>query len=240
LRNAFCVQFLVEPATAARQIARGMRPLGATEVPDLHPALRGIADRQPEFGSWVPSSLCLYYFGAVSADGRQVREDDPAKAPMLGILTLAAADSLSGARRNFARDFVTTTGRLEQSGRDAGLDVRKTRGSVATVPPDETGRESGDDRYRLRIGKTQLTWDGRAAADSARPDAPLTREWRAEGRRGGWVNGKLTLAPEWTRAMIGSLKVEGKDDFARMLQASPIRFVGPVYQGGTGSLELSR
>jgi hypothetical protein len=40
--------------------------------------------------------------------------------------------------------------------------------------------------------------------------------------------------------MVGSLKVEGKDDLAKLLKASPIRFVGPVYQGGTGSLHFGR
>jgi hypothetical protein len=54
------------------------------------------------------------------------------------------------------------------------------------------------------------------------------------------VNGDLVLTASWSRAMIGSLKVEGKDDLAKLLKASPIRFVGPVYQGGTGSLQFSR
>ena len=214
--------------------------MGAADVSELHPALRGVAERQPEFRNWVPSSLCIYYFGAVEADGQRVREEDPRRAPMLAFLTLAAADSLSGARRDFAVEVITNTGRLERSGNVAGLDLRKARSSVAPVPAEDEGMESGDDRYQLRVGKTQLVWDGRAAEDSTPAGTPLVREWKAEGRRGGWVFGKLTLEPAWTRAMIGSLKVEGKDEFARMLKASPIRFVGPVYQGGSGSLEFSR
>jgi hypothetical protein len=135
-------------------------------------------------------------------------------------------------------EVLTNSGRLERSGRLAGLNLRTTRSSVGVVPPDEDGVPSGLDRYRLRIRKTQVIWDGRPATDSARSDAPLSREWRAQARGGSWLSGKLTLSPQWTRAMIGSLKVEGKDDFARMLKASPIRFVGPGYYGGSGMLEL--
>jgi hypothetical protein len=240
LQRGFCVQFLVEPGMAAQQLGRGLRPLGTGDVDGLHPALRGVAERQPEFRSWVPSSLCLYYFGAVQADGQQVREKNPRKAPMLAFLTLAAADSQSGTRRDFALEVVTNTGRLERSGNVAGLDVRMARTSLGPVPATEDGAPSGEDRLQLRLGKTQLIWDGRPAEDSTPAGGALVREWRAQGRRGGWVEGKLTLSPAWSRAMIGSLKVEGKDHFARMLKASPIRFVGPEYEGGAGSLEFGR
>ncbi len=35
--------------------------------------------------------------------------------------------------------------------------------------------------------------------------------------------------------MAGSLRVEGKDDFAKAIKASPIRFVGPAMLGAEGS-----
>jgi len=38
--------------------------------------------------------------------------------------------------------------------------------------------------------------------------------------------------------MVGSLRIEGKDAMARALQASPIRYVGPSYEGGEGQLRL--
>jgi hypothetical protein len=34
--------------------------------------------------------------------------------------------------------------------------------------------------------------------------------------------------------------VDGKDDFARALRASPTRFAGPAYQGGSGVVHLGR
>jgi hypothetical protein len=51
---------------------------------------------------------------------------------------------------------------------------------------------------------------------------------------------RLTLTPEWTKAMVGSLRVEGKDDLAVAIKASPIRFVGPAVVGGGGELVFGR
>ena len=40
--------------------------------------------------------------------------------------------------------------------------------------------------------------------------------------------------------MVGSLQVEGNDDFAKAIKASPIRFVGPALLGGGGELAFGR
>jgi hypothetical protein len=40
--------------------------------------------------------------------------------------------------------------------------------------------------------------------------------------------------------MAGSLRVEGKGDFADAVKASPIRFVGPALLGGGGELAFRR
>jgi hypothetical protein len=240
LHQGFCVQFLVEPAAMARQIPEGARALPAEGIAELHPALRNEIGAQPEFAAWAPSQLCLYYFGRVDADGRRVGNDNPRKAPLIGIWTVAAADAASGQRRDLALEVFTNSSRLESSGRLAGLDLREVRTTLGVVPEDEEGRPSGEDRYTLRIGKTLITWDGRAAADSAPMDAPASTTWRAEGRRGGWVNGSFTLTARMTGGMIGSLKVEGKDALATMLKKSPLRFVGPWYHGGGATLSFGR
>ncbi len=240
LRNAFCIQFLVEPGAASKTLPKGTRPMAASQMQELHPALRSVVESQPEFASWVPSNLCLFYFGLVEVDGDRVRDKNPSKSPMLGFWTVAAADSLSGARQDLALEVITNSGRLESSANTAGLDIRMVRSSFGPVPPNEEGQPSSADRYQIRVRKTQIIWDGRTGSDSTPPKEPLARTWRAEGRRGGWVNGQLAITAGWTRAMIGSLKVEGKDDLAKFLKASPIRFVGPAYQGGTGSLRFGR
>jgi hypothetical protein len=217
-----------------------VRALPAEGMEDLHPALRSEIAVQPEFAAWSPSRLCLFYFGRVDAAGMRVGNDNPRKAPLLGIWTVAATDPASGARLDLALEMFTNSSRLESAGRLAGLNVREVRTTVGVVPEDEEGRPSNEDRYTLRVGKTLITWDGRPATDSAPTTAPAVDSWRAEGRRGGWVTGSFTLTARMTGGMIGSLKVEGKDALATMLKKSPMRFVGPWYRGGSALLSLSR
>jgi hypothetical protein len=52
--------------------------------------------------------------------------------------------------------------------------------------------------------------------------------------------GELTLKPAFSTMMVGSLRVEGKDPMATVLKASPIRYVGPAYEGGDGELRIGR
>jgi hypothetical protein len=114
--------------------------------------------------------------------------------------------------------------------------------SVGKVPEeDEDGVPSTDDRFQMRIGKTVVTWDGRLAGDTVPVPGPMAISWTATtGSRGGFLNGQMTLAPSYSRAMAGALKVDGKDALARALRASPTRFAGPAYLGGAGSVTLKQ
>jgi hypothetical protein len=38
--------------------------------------------------------------------------------------------------------------------------------------------------------------------------------------------------------MVGALVIIGKDKLAKLLRRSPIRFLGPMYQGGSGQLSV--
>ena len=112
---------------------------------------------------------------------------------------------------------------------------------VGKVPiVDENGVPSPDDRFEVKVGKTVITWDGRLASDTTRPKEPVTMSWRSPSGRGGGASGQLSLTPVYLRSMVGALKVDGKDDFARALKTSPTRFAGPAYQGGSGVVQLQK
>ncbi len=104
---------------------------------------------------------------------------------------------------------------------------------------DEAGIPVGT-RYQFKLGKTLVTWDGRRVDDSTRATSRLSNSWRAESRRGDRMVARLALAPVWTKSMVGFLRVEGKDDFAKAIMASPIRFVGPARMGGGGEFAFGR
>jgi hypothetical protein len=233
-----CVHLLVDSSTIADELPREFRLLRADQAEDLHPSLRTVVESQPDFAAWSPSSFCLYYLDAVAAGAVRVENRNPDKAPMLGVWTVGAIELASGSRRDVALELMTNSGRLRQVGGSAGLRMREIRSTVGKVPaePDDTV-VVGDDRYQLRVGKTVLTWDGHPAADSVKVEEAISHEWVA-GSKG--IAGKVTLSAHWRRALIGSLRVEGKGAFARALKGSPTRFVGPLYQGGGGQLAFSQ
>jgi len=135
----------------------------------------------------------------------------------------------------------TNNGRLERAGQVNGLDLRTVQSTGREIDnEDDASAPPIGIRYQLKLGKTLLTWDGRVVSDSTRANGPMSSEWRADSRRRGPMTARLTLTPEWTKAMAGSLRVEGDDDFAQAIKASPIRFVGPAVLGGGGELAFGR
>jgi hypothetical protein len=150
---------------------------------------------------------------------------------MLGVWTVGAIEVSSGSRRDVALELMTNSGRLQRAGGSAGVRLREVKSSVGKVPDPEDSTVTNDDRYQLKVGKTVLTWDGHPAADSTKVDESISWSWVLASKG---TEGKVTLAAPWRRALIGSLRIEGKDAFARALKGSPTRFVGPLYQGGEG------
>ena len=234
LRTGQCVRFLLDPTAARRALHKGARFLPASRDETLHPALRGVIDGQPEFAAWTASSLCLFYADALTLGGRRVGGKDPRKQQMIGLWTVAASEQGSGVRQDVVLDFFGVGDGLVRAARYAKVKLSEARSSVSNVPGTD------NDLYKVQIGKTRLVWNGRAVGDSIRVAQPIQESWLAQGASGTVWRVQATLKPEWSRPLVGVLSVEGKDDLAKALKASPIRFVGPLYQGGGVELRFSR
>jgi hypothetical protein len=154
---------------------------------------------------------------------------------MFGMWTIAASEQGSGGRRDVVLTFFGVGSRLVQAGGYATkVRFREAQSSVSRIP------DTGNDLYKVKIGKTRLVWNGRAVGDSIRVEQPIQHSWSAQGSSGADWRVQATLKPEWSRLLVGVLSVEGKDGLAKALKASPIRFVGPLYQGGGLELRFSR
>jgi hypothetical protein len=232
LRTGQCVRFLLNPTRAPRKLPDGTRLLPASQDKTLHPALRTVIDGQPEFAAWIPSSLCLYYGDTLTLGSRSLSGKDPRKPQMIGLWAVAA--SWQGrAPQELVLNFFGVGSSLVQAAGHTKVKLREARSSVSKVPDTE------NDLYDVRIGKTRLVWNGRAVGDSTRVE-PIREAWLAPGTYGIVWRVQAMLRPEWSRPQVGLLRVEGKDDLAKALKASPIRFVGPLYQGGRAELRFSR
>jgi hypothetical protein len=233
LRAGYCVRFVVEPRAAARKLRTGFVLIRADADSTMHPALRGVIQRQPEFASWTPSNLCFYFTDSVRLGARRVVDKDARIYQMLAVWTLGTEEQKSGARRDIVVDMYASRSSLVRAGGAARVRLREAH----SVVHDRTDTPS--DIYSVSLERTLLVWRGHPIGDSTRVERPIQESWLITGTRGLWA-ARLAFKPTWSQPLVGSLTVEGKGDLAEVLKASPIRFVGPLYRGGAAELMLWR
>jgi hypothetical protein len=241
LRTGFCVELLLAPnSPVLGSLPQGVRPMPASQVADLPVSLKDVVQGQPEYASWSPSRLCFHLLDTIRTRDFTLGDRSGKHPQLFGTWTVTAAGP-GGTAHEAVLELLANSDRLIRSARLAGQAVQEARLTVGKVPvEDENGTPSGEDRIQVKLGKTVVTWDGHLAGDSTRVASPRETDWTASGVRGGEASGKLTLTPTYSRAMAGSLKVDGKDALAKALKASPTRFAGPAYRGGGGTVSFTR
>jgi hypothetical protein len=241
LRSAFCVQLMLDPASELlSDLPSGYHAVPASAAPNLHVSLRSVIDGQAEFAAWSPSRLCFTTVDAVRTKDFSLTDKSGRRPQLFALWTVLAAGP-SGTPQDVAIELFANSDRLIRSARQAGQEVREARLTIGKVPAeDENGVPSTDDRFQVKLGGTVVTWDGHLAGDSAAVAEPVENRWVTAGARGSAATGSLTLTPGQSQAMAGSLKVDGKSDFAKALRASPTRFAGPAYRGGGGRVTFGR
>jgi hypothetical protein len=241
LRSAFCVQLMLDPASELlSDLPSGYHAVPASAAPNLHVSLRSVIDGQAEFAAWSPSRLCFTTVDAVRTKDFSLTDKSGRRPQLFALWTVLAAGP-SGTPQDVAIELFANSDRLIRSAHQAGQEVREARLTIGKVPAeDENGVPSTDDRFQVKLGGTVVTWDGHLAGDSAAVAEPVENRWVTAGARGSAATGSLTLTPGQSQAMAGSLKVDGKSDFAKALRASPTRFAGPAYRGGGGRVTFGR
>jgi hypothetical protein len=234
LRAAYCIRFLIPPEEAAKEGERHFVLVPASEDEMLHPALRQVIGGQPEFRSWIPSSFCLYYAQAVQLKDQRITKKNADEAQMVGVWSVAAAEEGRKTRRDLVPELYASQGRLNDLAEPLLVPLDEISSEVSKVP------DTSDDEYVIKIGKTRLIWSGRTARDSTPVHAPFEESWWLKGLRQAVWNVHMTMKPAWSHPMVGTLRVEGKGGLAKLLKASPIRFVGPLYSGGSAEMVFSR
>lgn len=241
LRSAFCLQLLLDPASELlHDLPTGWHAVPASAAAGLHVSLRSVVEDQTEFAAWSPSRLCFATVDTIRTKDFSLADRSGRHPQLFGFWTVLAAGP-SGTPQDVALDLFANSDRLIRSARLAGQELHEARLTVGKVPAeDENGVPSSDDRFQVKLGGTVLTWDGRLVGDSAAGTEPVDNTWAVTGMRGGVVTGSLTLSPRRAQPMAGSLKVDGKNELAKALRASPTRFAGPAYRGGAGKVSFAR
>lgn len=234
LRAGYCVRFLLDPRRTPRT-PKDVLPVRADQDQHLHPALRQAIASQPEFASWASSRLCFYYLDAIQMGDHREGDKKGRKPQLLAVWSLATAMAGAKEQRDFVADLYGGRGGLVRAAEGTKVSMEEVRAEVSDAA------DPLPNTYTVQIGKTLLVWTGRPVGDSTRVTQPIVESWSVIRLRnlGVW-QAELAFAPEWSRPLVGSLRVEGKGDLAQALKASPIRFVGPLYRGGGGKLSFRR
>ena len=234
---SFCIEFLMDSSAATKQVRKtdkGYQVVRADVFGPLHPALQAMIERRPEFQTWVPSSLCIIASDSVSVGGRLSTSDDEDNRQMVGFWAVAAKpEGSNGVDSLYAVPFMFTNNhRIARNSELGGIKLETLTERFDVVP------ETGDRRYEVKIQKAELRWDGHLAGDE--PDPGATREWAfvVRGKRSVLLLGRGRIDPGHQQPIVGSLKIGGKGDLAKALQASPMRMQGPAFWAGSGSFEF--
>lgn len=228
--DRFCVSYLVEPALARKLVGSRFTPVGAERVEGLHPAVAQLVAGEPAYRAWVPAEICVVEAARLVSGGRTATEG--ASPVVLGYSAIAATP-VGGSEILMRGSLFSTSGMVRRLASDQLIHVDGVKYSRGIVP------EGTDQRRIVGHQGATLTWDGRVI-DPATPATDRPRVLAVDGKRNRALAVAVRQAPEWERPAVGTLKVQGKSDFAAGILGSPIRMVGPVSGGGSLTLDFSR
>lgn len=233
-RGSFCVWYLADPSMAPDLAPRGtvFAPAGAGT--GLPAAVARLVRDEPQFGSWIPAALCVGLYGKVTVDGAvaaQAKGDRP-------VLVMTHAIAAMGPRGQEGAGYLllelaTDNGTLGRVAEDVGLRVE--RREVTRV----RSNDGGDDAWQFQMKKAKLLWSGHPTGYPRVEPTQAMSFGLAGMRTTSWLL-ESKSAPDTVRLLVGQLRVEGKDDLAKALKASPIRAVGPLEQGGRTEWRFTR
>jgi hypothetical protein len=226
----------MDPASAAAQLEVGFQPTPASRVAGLRTPLKYVVGSDTAYANWVPAHLCFLDYASVTSGEHLIHPEGGEQSSMVGYWAIAArrVGAGNGGDEVAVVRWWTSHWRIRQTTELAYIPMKVVERTWGKVP------ESTRDRYAVRIGKTFVTWEGTLPSGPGAVPAPLAESLVFDGQRKTAWTAHATLTPQWTRPLAGVLRVEGKDDLAKALQASPIRSFGPLYGGGDGRVEFQR
>jgi hypothetical protein len=225
-RGSFCVWYLADPALAVEYAPKGTQLSAAGSGEGLPPAVARVIRDEPRFASWIPAAICVGLYGKVTIDG-EVAAEARSDRPILIQTHAIAAQSPRGVADAgyYLLELATDNGIVERTAENAG--IRAERRELTRVP----SRDGGDEALHWQVGKAKFTWSGHPTGEP-RVDSTRSMSFGLAGMRTTTWSLEATSAPDTLRLVVGQLLVEGKDDLAKALKASPIRAVGPLEVGG--------
>lgn len=233
-----CVDFLMDPVLASKQLAQGYRVVAAGSFDALAPVLRQEVTRDSVLLGWVPAQICFIESPTITAGDAVLSPDKKmGTREVVGYWAIAATrlGATAGLDQWYAATLWTNDWHVKKRTEAVFIPVSVIKHSLTPVP------ESTHHRFSVKVGKTVLSWDGELVGrDSTESTESRQANLALVGQRDIHWAATVSSRPEWTRNVPGVFRVEGKDDLAKALKASPIRMFGPMFWGGDARVEFSR
>jgi hypothetical protein len=235
-KAGWCIHFLLDPKEAENDLVRGQRTLTAGVVKDLPPAVEQILTDDPKYAEWIPSVLCTVVVDTISVEGRTFDRGDH-KRPLAFLYwgVAAAGDEIgTGTGGQSLRIFATNSSSLQRVMETRLLRIDRVDIDLQPI------KDSDDEQYRLSLEGATIYLDGHQRPDSSVSPTPREIPTVLTGNNKSVWKVKMSFKPAEIGTLAGALRVQGKKNLAKLLQASPIRFVGTVMAGGSGEVTFSR
>ena len=233
-RGSFCIWYLVDPALAPKLAPKGTQFAVAGNGAALPPMVVRVIRDEPQFASWIPAAICVGRFGTVTVDGQVASRAREGRSVLVMTHSIAAIAPMGQAGAGFyLLELSSDDGNVERLAEASGLRVE--RREVAIVP----SREGGDEALHIQVEKAKLVWSGHPFGE-ARVETTQSMSFGLAGVRTNSWRLEARFTPDSVRSVVGQLRIEGKDDLAKALKASPIRAVGPFQQGGRAEWLFTR
>jgi hypothetical protein len=232
----WCIHFLLEPREAAKDLPRGAVPVPARSASGLPAPVQRTVAEEPEYGAWVPSTLCLYVTQSITAANRQYDRGDGGQPIAFLYWGVAATHEGggSGASSEAFRMLGTNSSALRRAMEIQSLPLEHV--DIALRPIAETD----DQRFQFKLHGATVFFDGHPRPDSSLSlDEPRTRAAYRGNSNTVWLV-DLTLHPTSVSTLAGALRILGKHGLAKALDRSPVRFLGPSVAGGDGEVAFYR
>ena len=229
-RGGYCIWYLADPDLARKMVPSSTQLTPAGTGAGLPSLLVSIIREEPRFAQWIPGAICFGLYQRVSSGSRSLAEGKPNRPIVIATSSLAAqnAHGVEGAT-DYLLDFLTDNRSLASAADRIGVDMNMLE-YVSRVRV-----EGGDPAVTINLSGTIIDWSGHALSDSS-----VGRTRSVSFGYGGPKSAnrlvRLELAPASSRLVVGSLSIDGRNNLAKALLASPARPIGPQESGGKGSI----
>lgn len=227
LRSGLCIQFLISPDLFHLTPFQAARAARASSAVGLDPVLARLVAGADSLAAWYPSVLCLLQADSSrTGNATQRHKHRP--------VTVALWTVLGGPDTGPAPVVLFSTEKALTGAEDLSGSAEVGR-MEATLDVDP---ETGERVITARLDQSSLGWEGKVLPDTV-PPGPEEQTWLLVGKGPRWLV-QFHAEPGSRRRLTGSLRASGDGLVARLLAASPIRYIGQYWEGGTAYFGFSR